>query len=499
MTRQWAARVAAAVVIGAAGGSPARGAELTAGGRPLDLTGWLEVRGIVRANRSTPNELVLEQLWLRGRYSVSDTIAVEASVNTQHGGPATEQTKGGIYSYRSVFQSVSPSVQFEGAFVDLTFDALDLRLGMQKFAWGKLDRIQPTDVLSVERYADPFLLDEEERKIAVPALQASYYLPQRDWIPEESRLTAIWIPQYFPYRFPLLGERWFPPAGVPPSTFPVPPLMTSIPLGFRLNNTPPPSFRMDNAGYAARLSGFSRGIDYDLYYYHGFDRAPAFRLTAEASGEPSPTPPFVKNVTAQTELSPVFRTIDLVGADSAYAWGDFTFRFEAAFIAGRPFSRDIRFLVSNPAELAPEIARALAEIARGNSPVPVALPQSFAVRDAVEWGIGIDYTWEGYLLLLQVNQTDILDNDVDLLVKNVDTVLVGNFRKDFWHDTLTAQLIATQALESGYMLLMPRLTYRFWDRFEARAGYLFIAGSQNSIIGQYKDNSEAFFWLRYLI
>ena len=108
----------------------------------------------------------------------------------------------------------------------------------------------------------------------VPAIQASYSLPRRDWIPEESRLTAIWIPQYFPYRFPLVGERWFPPAAVPPSTFEVPQLMQSIPLGFQLNNASPPSFSMANAGYAARLSGFSHGVDYALCYYHGFDRAP---------------------------------------------------------------------------------------------------------------------------------------------------------------------------------------------------------------------------------
>jgi hypothetical protein len=497
--RHWAAGVLAAAAIGVWSGSAAQGVELTVGGRALELTGWFELREIVRANRSSPNELVLEQLWLRTRYTLLENLAFEAAINTQHGGPATEQTKGGIYSYRSVFQSVSPSVQFEDAFVDYTTSRLDLRLGMQKFAWGKLDRYQPTDVLNVQRYSDPFLLDEEERKIAVPAMQASYFLPRRDWIPEESRLTLVWIPQYFPYRFPLLGERWFPPAGVPPSSFPVPQLMTSIPVGFRLNNTSPPSFSMANAGYAARLSGFARGVDYALCYYHGFDRAPAFRLTAEASGEPLPVFPFVQNVSAQTTLSPVFRTIDLVGGDAAYAWGDFTVRIEGAFIAGRPFSRDIRFLVQDPAQLTPEITRALGEIAQGNSPVPVALPQSFAVRNAVEWGVGVDYTWKGYLLLLQVNQTDILNNNVDLLIKNIDTVLVGNLRKDFWHDDLTAQVIAIQGLESGYTLLMPRLTYRFWDNFEARAGYLFIAGRQNSVIGQYKDNDEAFFWLRYLI
>lgn len=496
--RHWAAGALAAVAIGVLSGTAAQGVELTVGGRPLELTGWLELREIVRANRSSPNELVLEQLWLRTRYSLLENLAFEAAINTQHGGPATEQTKGGIYSYRSVFQSVSPSVQFEDAFVDYTTGGLDLRLGMQKFAWGKLDRYQPTDVLNVQRYSDPFLLDEEERKIAVPAVQASYSLPRRDWIPEESRLTLVWIPQYFPYRFPLLGERWFPPAAVPPKSVTVP-VVGLIPISFRLNNTAPPSFQMENAGYAARVSGFSHGVDYALCYYHGFDRAPAFLFTAEASGEPVPTmPPSVRNVTAATQLSPVFRTIDLVGGDAAYAWGDFTVRFEAAFINGRPFARSIRELLA-PEALTPLAAMVLPLIAAGESPVPVPLPQSFAVRDAVEWGLGVDYTWEGYLLLLQINQTDVLHNDVDLLIKDVDTVLVGNLRKDFWHDDVTAQVIAVQGLESGYTLLMPRITYRFWERFEARAGYLFIAGRQNSVIGQYKDNDEAFFWLRYLI
>ena len=104
-----------------------------------------------------------------------------------------------------------------------------------------------------------------------------------------------------------------------------------------------------------------------------------------------------------------------------------------------------------------QIAAALREFAAGHSPVPVQLPQSFAVRNAVEWGLGVDYTWEGYLFLLQVNQTDILHNDVDLLIKNVDTVLLANLRKNFLHDDLTAQLIAIQGFESGYTLLMPRI------------------------------------------
>jgi len=474
------------------GGVPARAIERTVGGRPLEVTGWLELREIIRADRSSPNELALEQLWLRGRYRVLGALALETTLNTQHGGPATEQTNGGMYSYRAVFQSVSPSVQFESAFADLTLGPVDVRAGLQKFAWGKLDRVQPTDVLTPERYSDPFLLDEDERKIAIPAVQASYYLPRRDWIPEESRLTLIWIPQYIPYRFPLLGERWFPPAAVIQSSFPIAGL-GSIPVGERLVNASPPSFRLDNSGYAARVSGFAKGVDYSLCYYHGFDRVPAFSLTAEALSDPS-----LQNLRAETRLAPVFRTINLAGGDAAYAWNAFTVRFEAAFVDGRPFSRDIRNLTT-PGQLQPQIPGIVQQLQLGHSPQPVKLPQSFAVRDAVLWGLGVDYTWNGYLILVQVNQTDVLHNDVPLLIKDVDTVLVGNLRKSFLNDDLTTQLIAVQALESGYTLLMPRVTYQLWEHLEARAGYLFIAGRSNSTVGQYKDNGEAFFWIRYLI
>jgi hypothetical protein len=279
----------------------------------------------------------------------------------------------------------------------------------------------------------------------------------------------------------------------------VPPLMTSVPVGFRVVNSPAPSFQLANSGYAARASAFTAGVDYALYYYHGFDNRPAFRLTAEASGVPIPVPPFVSDVTAMTRLSPVFRTIDLWGADAAYAWGDFTFRAELAFVSGRPFSRDIRFLVSDPRQLAPAIEAALREIAQGNSPAPVALPPAFAVRSAFDWGIGVDYTWSDTVLLLQLSQTDVLHNDVDLLIQDVDTVLGANVRRAFLHDDLTVQLTAVQGIESGYTMLMPRVTYRFWEHLEARLGYLFISGRQQSVIGQYKDNDEVVLSLRYLL
>ena len=253
MNGHWAVRLGGALLALTLAYGRAPGLELSLAGRPFDVTGWAMVRQGVPVNQSTPDDRNLQQLWLRSKYSPVDPLTFDATINFENGGPTTERTKAGIYSYRSVFQSVSPSVTFEEAFVNLALDAWEVRAGIQKFAWGRLDRIQPVDVLNVERFSDPFLLDEDERKIGVPAVQGSYYLPRSQWTPEEARLTLVWIPQYFPYWFPLPGERWYPPAGTPPSSFPVAPLMRSVPVGFHVVNSPPPSFQLETAATRARL------------------------------------------------------------------------------------------------------------------------------------------------------------------------------------------------------------------------------------------------------
>lgn len=482
-------------VLVAAHGSAAYAWRTELAGRALDVGGHVELREVIRQDGSTPKDNLRQQLWLRVAYELTDHLRFESTLDLQNGGPNTRADGSGFYTFDDVFQSRTLSFEFEEAFFDVQISDLDLRIGKQKFAWGKLDRFQAVDVLNTERFNDPFLLDEDERKIGVPAVQASYYLPAADWAPEEGRITLVWIPQYIPFRFPEQGERWFPPAGVPPPVFDFPAgegnRGLEIPITSETRNTGAPSFRMENAGYAARLSGFSRGVDYALYYYHGFDSQPAFHLTAEALANPEN----LRDITATTELSPVFRHIDLWGCDGAFTWGDFTIRSEAAYVRGRPFSRDIRFLISDPTQLAPEIEKV---VENAGQVTPVDLPPSFVVHDAVEWGAGVDYTRSGYFLLLQVNQTDVLRNDTNLLIEDVETRLLANLRKRFWHDDLELQLIGLHAIESDYTLLLPTVTYRIMRGLEARAGYLVIAGRRSSLIGEYRQNDEAFLRLRYL-
>lgn len=483
------------VLLCAVGVSPAPAVETQVGGIDLSATGYVEDRQGIEV-QSTPNDRNFQELWLRLRGNFGDHVGFDSTFATRNGGPTNQSNHAGFHRWDAVFQSVSPAVEFEEATLRLRFDQADLRIGKQKIAWGRLDRTQPTDLLNTEKFGDPFLRDEDQNKIGVPAVNGSYY-PRADWLPEEARLNLVWIPWYHPYRFPLYGERWFPPAAVPPNTFPVPEELHSdqkfVEVGFATPNVDPPSFGLDNSGYALRASGFSAGIDYSLMYYHGFDLQPAFALSATIFPLAGSS-----HIGALAELRPSFHQIDAWGGDAAYSWGAFTFRGEGAFVHGRPLSRDLRFLIANPEELTDAIVGAVGELMMGKPSAAVPLPPSFVVRDVFEWGVGADTTFDGYLFLLQLNQTDVFDNDTDLLIKDVETRLLGTVRKGFLQDDLLLQLQAIYGVASDYTLLLPRVTYRIWRGLEAQLGYLFIAGRRSSVGGQFKRNDEAFLRLRYL-
>jgi hypothetical protein len=490
--------------------------ETTVSARQIDLDAALSVREVFEENRATTRERTLELLRVRLAVSLSDWLRLDSTTVGTNGGPTLKSDRAGIYNWDDVFQGVSPAVDFEEAYFEVFLPSVDLRLGKQKVAWGKLDRTQPNDLVNPLSYIDPLLQDEAERKIGVPALQGSYYFPSTWVLPEESRLTAVWVPRYVPFRFPtarceLRGgasrcdvERWFPPAAVAPTTFTVslppgsPMPSVTVPVAFHARNTAPPAWRFENSEIGLRYSALIRDADVALYYFHGFDAQPAFLLSAEALGQPDPSSPLgVKDLSGDTTLTPDFQQIDAWGADGAYAIDRVTVRGEGAFVRGRAFNRDLRFLLADASSLTPQVPAILSALAQGAGHAPVRLPASFVVRDAVEWGAGADYVYNGYMLLLQVNQTDVLHNDVDLLIKDIETRLLANLRKSFLSDRLQTQLVALYGIESDYTLLRPRLQYHLTDNLRAEAGYLFIAGRARSVVGQYRRNDEGWVRLEY--
>lgn len=495
----------------------------TVGGRRVDLDVATAVREVIEEDRASTHEPTLIRMRVRAGAELTDWLRFDSMTVGTVGGPTLLHTRAGVYTWTGTFQDVSPAVDFEELYFDVNAGDFDVRIGKQRLAWGKLDRFQPTDVLAPFSYIDPFLLDEAERKIGVPALQGSYYLPGSvGWL-EENRFTAVWVPRYLPYRFGVAGctmhgktsqcsiERWFPPASVPtPPTFIIPAgsftppnPQVDVPLTYGLQDDNLPAFTLANSGIGLRYTSRVGTSDVALYYYHGYDNAPAFLLTADAAGTPDPSSPIgVQDLHGITTLAPAFADINMGGFDLAYAYDRFAGRAEVAFVNGRNFARDVNSLIRGPTlpeSFKRDLQRAIVALARGAGRVPVALPPSAVERNAVEWGVGADYTYEGYMLLLQVNQTDVINNDEPLLIQNIDTRLLANLRKSFLSDTLQAQLLGLQGIESGYSMLRSRIRYKFTDHILAEAGYLFIAGRSQSVVGQYKRNGEGWIQLEYVL
>lgn len=479
--------------------------------------GWTEGYAVFRVDHDTQHQHPQGIVALDVTGDIHPKARFFLDARTTFGGPP-EHTDGlGIINMSDTFQNVSPAVEIEEGYFDLFLPSLDVRLGKQKFAWGKLDTFQPTDVVNPRRFNDPFVTDGEDRKIGIPAVRASYFPPALGtrW-PQDVSGTLVWVPVPVPPRFPLEDERWFPSSTSVPSTLRVPGslLGKDVPDLVTQNELTTanrrPAQQLDEGAVGLRLAGLWGRADWALYYYGGPETALAFdfNTTLVALGPrgtflqcvaQGPSKPCLRS---DSVLRPISGRITLAGGDVAVeAGGGFTVRAEGAWSANRFLPRTVQDLVSTE-NLSRVIggpnkrARTAVELNLGHH-VPVDLGNLFVRRDTVDWGVGIDYRYRGFTPVLQVNQTLVLDNTTNLLVSNVDTHVFFVVRKPWLADRLQTDVGVVQGFERSYTTGVARATYSITDHWRVRLGYLLIAGTRNTEIGQFHDNDEGYVQLRY--
>jgi hypothetical protein len=254
-----------------------------------------------------------------------------------------------------------------------------------------------------------------------------------------------------------------------------------------LRNADPPARRFDYGNLGLRLAGRLGETDFAIVYYDGYDVAPNFSVPISLAFTPGSGAPLP--VVADTELVPAYRRFRSIGADAATPIGPFTARAEGAFRFRRPYPFAVTE-ISGEVLGDPEAVRDLIE---GETVVF----DAFVERDAVEWGIGADTVIDGFIPLIELYQIILLNNDRRLLIRDVDTRLTANLRRRWMSDRLESQLLAVWGIESGYELLRAQVGYDVYDGVQLLAGVLGIWGDSNSLVGQYKRNSEAYARLRY--
>ena len=474
------------------------------GGR-VTASGYLDGLAVV-GTEDSPDQDPQALLVLRADAPLAQRLRAHLELRGREGGPF-EGGHPGFYSLVHTFQNRSPSAEATEAWVEASFRKADVRVGIQRFAWGKLDGIPPTDVLNPADYHDPIVVDWEERKIGVPAIWGRYYLPDVSRL----RLSGLnasltWVPFAIPSRLPLLQERWFPGATIAGDALRIDAKTTSallnvpapaqrIPLEFETQNHRP-SIDWHSGGIGLRLGGTIGTTDVAFYHYSGAYTGPDIDIRSFAKLCKEDCQPHML-IRSRNLFRQANDVMHMVGGDLATTIGGATVRAEVASLWDRPYLRLAKELVSPNALTGLKNDNVLKMQFAHHRWVYVPLGDLFVDRDSAEWGIGADYLWRGWMPLLQVNQVVFYDDGPALVVRSPETRLTGSLRKSFFGERVLAEVRGIYTIEPHSWFVYPRVDYLVRDDLRLRLGYLAIGGPLDSLIGQYKQNDEVVFQARY--
>jgi hypothetical protein len=369
-----------------------------------------------------------------------------------------------LITYDEVYQRNAAFLEFKEIYGSYVMDFFELRAGIQRFAWGRLDEYPINDHLNPWDYTQFLLKPLEERKIGVPALSAT--LNQSDW-----DFQAVWVPWLVSYRLPLPGERW---SGFPSSAT----ALTKIP-GVEVTPREPdfPAGKLNNgsAGFRLRHSGAVEGA---IYLFHGYDSRPVFKTTALTIRS------LADKIIIDPGYVPDFHKLTSIGIDGAGVKGDWSLRAEAAYTSGRPFNTRWE-LWGYPSTL---LRRTYT------------LKPNEHKRDTLQYGIGADHrVFEDCLLILQVQQTVIVDRPDTLYERQVETLAWSSVKTGWMNRKVESNFTIAYNPEHADIMVKANAAYGFTDYWRAGVTAVIFAGDSQSLFGRFSKNDQLgaeidFFW-----
>jgi hypothetical protein len=359
-----------------------------------------------------------------------------------------------LKSWDEVYQRNTPFLEFKELYAGYSTDSLELRAGIQRFAWGRLDEYPINDLLNPWDYSQFLRKSLEDRKIGVPSLSASF--SKGDW-----SCDAVWVPLFVPYRLPQPNERWFGASAL--SGFAQLPGAEIVP-----NEPDMPPRTLENSTIALRVRR-TGDIEWALSLFHGFDPRPVFKTTALA------ITPLADKIRIDPGFVPDFRKITVIGLDAATVTGDWSLRAELAYTFGRVFN--------------------IRQDLWGYPPIPTpgiySLQPIGQVRDTFDYGIGADYRlFEEGLLTMQAQQTVIFDRPDTMYEQTVETLLWVNLKAGWMNRKLETDFNIACNPEHGDVMAKAEAWYIFSDSWKAGLTAISFSGPGRSLFGRFSMNDQ---------
>ncbi len=326
------------------------------------------------------------------------------------------------------------------AFVDLTFEKFDLRLGKQQVIWGTTDGFRVLDVVNPLDYKEFSLSEFLDSRIPLWMAKFEYYLTL------DFSLQALIIPEMQFVELAKAGSEYALNASV------------SIPSGIQLiiDDIEEPDESFENTEYGLKFIGFYEGWDFTFNYLYTWDDVPVVKQTLDTT-------------TATLTISPEHERLHIVGGSVANVFLDAVVRGELAVNIGKYFS------VDDPAVTNMVTKKTLLSYA-------LAFERDMA-----------DISW-----LLQFLQETLLDYDDAMTNDEVDTKVTLRGAKTFMNETLEVVLSTLYGVNEAEFLIRPSVKYDMTDSIKIKVGVdLFEGGDEDTLFGQFDDKDRVYAELKY--
>ena len=390
--------------------------------QPLGLTGSLRLSGFDR-DKSFADErgYLVSGLWLRSRPQEFWGIKSTFDFRTQ---------------FQNLARTNKSANDLREAYFERSFGNLDVKVGRQIIVWGRADKANPTDNLSVKNLS--FLAtDDEDQRLGLGTLQAVYNF-------SDFRVITIWQPEW---RNPVLPVGTLPSGGG---------------IGYQ---TPDKTVEQ----VALKIDHSGGVVDWSASYLHGIDRNPDI-----ATSGLGPVP----------QLNFVFSKIDVVGADAATVIGNYGVRSEAAYTKTSDSGGNDPTIKNSNLYLVAGADRTF----WGSLNINI----QYLYRHVDNFRDSQSFTSVGDSTIAQ--KVNIFSNQI---AENMNGISFRINQKSF-NETLDCEVAFVGWFNKGDFLIRPKITYAFSDNTRGIVGAEIYNGPADSLFGNFKDISSGFAEFRYL-
>jgi len=440
------------------------------GSTDIALSGYLEGVAVHARDKDTAREDPSVLASLTAKADFAQWGAFRLTLEGDYDGKILDPRHERVFAaIDKVYRDDTPVLKVDEAYLDLFTGKADLRIGIQKFAWGRLDEINPTDNLNTEDVTDPVLREESERKQGVPAVKANIYT-------NIVNCELAWIPRYLPYRLPGPNERWFPPVLRVPETIETNSIFGPVPVNATYADIDLPALTLDNSEAGVRLSRSIGGWELSVSYFSGFDSMPVFAVPTELVVELTDPATLQTSIQANLTARPQLKRMQVYGADFSTTLGGFTIRGEGAYFKDKCFVRTAESIY--PEFITTDLQQNLMEKFLNTYYATGARRQSFSMdpamtirKDALKYGLGIDYVRGDATISLQIIEERVLDYDGDkpiyFIKDGYDTMLSLAYKQFLLQNTLELNLAGAYDYTFRHYLVQPSAAYSITDAIKA--------------------------------